>query len=360
MKTNTSTAILTLAVASLLLSACGGDEPRVEPQPETAFDLTTAVAEERQVVDSIEASGVVEAWRRVSPGTKVMGRIEEVRVREADRVRSGQLLAKLEDRDLRAAVDQARAGIAMAEAQGANAEAQYVRMVELESRGSATIKNLEDAVAARDLARASVAKAMADLAAAEAMLAYAEVRSPIDGWVVSRTVERGDMAVPGQAFFTIEDLGRVKVVVRVPETDVLGLTAGKPAEAEIDVLGEVFAVTIDRVVPSGDPASRTFAVELVLDNSDGRIKSGMFARARFARGERLAVSLPESALVRRGQLEGVFVVTDGRVALRWVKTGRADDGRVEVLSGLDSGERYVVSPPPGLHDGSLVREGSGA
>lgn len=359
MTAKTHTAIMILAAWTALLGACGGgDELASSPGLEVAVVLETAVAEEGPVADPIEASGVVKAWRQVSPGTKIMGRIEEVRVREADRVRGGQLLAKLEDRDLRAAVEQARAGIAMAEAQVANSAAQYARMVELQSRGSATAKNLEDATAARDLAEASLAKAQADLAAAEAMLAYAEVRSPIDGWVVERSVERGDMAVPGRAFFTIENLERVKVVVLVPETDVLGLAAGQPAEAEIDVLGQVFEATIDRVVPSGDPVSRTFAVELLLDNPEGRIRSGMFARARFDRGERLALSLPESAVVRRGQLEGVFVVSDGatpsRARLRWIKTGSERQDSVEILSGLEEGERYVVAPAAELADGAAV------
>jgi RND family efflux transporter MFP subunit len=344
-----------------LTSACGkGSETDAPPTAEEPLVLRTEVVEKRTVADAIEAAGVVEPWRRVSPGTKLMGRIDEVNVREADRVRRGQLLAKLEDRDLRAAVDQARAGIAMAEAQVANSTAQHERMSQLHGRGSATAKNLEDAVAARDLAVAQLAAARADLAAAEAALAYAEVRSPIDGWVVERHVERGDMAVPGRAFFTLEELERVKVTARVPERDVLELEAGKPAKIEIDVLDETLAATIDRVVPSGDPASRTFAVELVLDNPDGRIKSGMFARARFERGERQVVSVPESAMVRRGQLEGVFVVDAGRASLRWIKTGRIESGEVEVLSGLEPGERYVPAPPAGLRDGASVREGAGA
>lgn len=353
------TTMVVLAVSMMALSACGANDSQ-DRLPETAFDLETSLAEERLVADWIEASGVVEAWRQVSPGTKLMGRIDQLKVREADRVSRGQLLAKLEDRDLRAAVEQARAGIAMAEAQVVHTTAQHARMVELEGRGSATQKSLEDATVARQLAEASLARARADLSAAEAMLSYAEVRSPIDGWVVSRSVELGDMAVPGRAFFTIENLERVKVTVRVAEQDVLGLVAGQRAQAEIDVIDEVLEATIDRVVPAGDPASRTFVVELVLDNPEGRIKSGMFARARFARGERKALSVPEGAVVRRGQLEGIFVASEGRASLRWIKAGASHDGQVEVLSGLEPGERFVVAPPPGLHDGAPLTEESEA
>ena len=175
------------------------------------------------------------------------------------------------------------------------------------------------------------------------------------GWVVARRIEAGDMARPGEPLFTLEDLSRVKVNVRVPEAAVVGLAAG--AAARVEVLGREVAATVDRVVPAGDAATRTFSVKLVLDNPDGAFKSGMFARASFARGERSALRVGAEALVRRGQLEGLFIAgEDGRVHLRWVKTGETSAKRVEVLSGLAAGERYLPSPPPGLIDGAAYRE----
>lgn len=349
--------LVLLGPVLLSVVACGDGTGATPEDVGEAVRVETAAAELLAVADSIEASGAVEPWLRVSPGTKIMGRVSRVAVREADRVREGQLLATLEDSDLRAAVEQARAGVAMAEARLTNAEAQYRRMTELEGRGSATRKSLEDATSGYDVARASLAKAKADLAAAEVTLAYSEIRSPIDGWVVAKSFEEGDMAAPGRPFFTIEQLERVKVVVRVPESDLIGLASGQPAEVEIDVLRRSFAAEIDRVVPAGDPASRTFAVELILDNEDGAIKSGMFARARFSRGERQALAIPDAALVQRGQLEGVFVVEGERATLRWVKTGRSVDGTVEILSGLEAGETFVLRPPDQLRDGAVIEEG---
>jgi len=112
---------------------------------------------------------------------------------------------------------------------------------------------------------------------------------------------------------------------------------------------------VDRIIPAGDPASRTFEVDLVLDNPEGAIKSGMFARARFDRGTREALVVPEEALVTRGQLTGLYVVEAEQARLRWLKLGRSLDGGVEVLSGLEPGERYVVPVPAGLFDGATVR-----
>ena len=158
--------------------------------------------------------------------------------------------------------------------------------------------------------------------------------------------------------FVIEDVSRVKIVLTVPESGVVGLQAGDPARVSVPVLDEVWEAVVDRVHPSGDPRSRTFDVDLVLDNPERRLKTGMFARAALSRGTREGLFVPGSALIDRGALRGVFVVDDAdRGRLRWIRTGKTIDGRVEVLSGLRAGERYVAAPPPGFIDGTPVREG---
>jgi RND family efflux transporter MFP subunit len=288
-------------------------------------------------------------------GTKLLGRINEVFVREGDHVEKGQLLATLESRDLEAAVAQARASVTMAEASLENAEAQHQRMIDLHEQRSVTDKNLEDATAGFRVARASLEVARANLAAAEVMISYAEVHTPVSGWVISKLVESGDMSAPGAPMFVIEDLSRIKVTVTVPETEVASLEVGSSAEVFIDILGDKVAAKIDRVMPAGDRATRTFAVQLLLDNPDGAIKSGMFARVGFTHGNRSALVVPETSIVRRGQLEGILVVGSENVAhLRWVKLGRRFDTDVEVLSGLDAGDRYLISPPGTVGDGAPV------
>jgi RND family efflux transporter MFP subunit len=340
----------------LLVVGCG--EPAESPsvaQPGDTVVAPTAVAVEESVPLRVEATGSVEPWTRASPGTKIMARIETVPVREGDRVRRGELLARLEQADLRAAVHQADAARGMAEAELENATAQHRRMRELHSRGSATEKNLEDAEYRFRAATAGLQQAEANLEAARVMLGYAEIVSPIDGWIVAKHAEVGDMTAPGMPLFVVEDLSRVKVRLTVPETDVVALEVGDSGRVTIDVFRQEQTAEIIRIIPAGDPASRTFEVQMLLSNPEGRLKSGMFARALFEHGERTVLRVPASAVVERGQLNGLFVVDDqGRARLRWTRLGRNEDGRVEVLSGLTSGERYVVAPPPGLRDGRRV------
>ena len=347
-----STGII-LAVA---VAACSGAGERGVTVPVTGpVTVQTIVAAKQGLPRMTQATGSIEPWARVSPGTKLMGRLEDVRVREGDRVRKGDVLARLEDADLRAAVEQARAAVRMAEANLENAEAQHSRMTNLQKRGSITEKSFEDAVAAFRVAEAGLEQARANRVAADVALSYAELRAPMDGWVVRKMAETGDMITPGTPLLVIEDLSRVKVIFHVPETDVVGLKEGSPAEVSVDVLEEVYDAAVDRVMPSGDPASRTFRVQLILDNTEGQLRSGMFARARFLRGERQVLVIPTDSIVRRGGLDGVFVVEeDMRARLRWLKLGRAEGDVVEVLSGLEPGNRLVARPPAELADGRAV------
>lgn len=347
---------LALAAALLLSAGCGRKHEAAAPPAEPApVSAPVAVAEVAAAPATIEVTGTVEPIERVSPGTKIMGRVEKVLVREGDAVRAGQVLARLESRDLAASVEQARAGVAMAEAQLANAEAMHRRMTALAERGSATAKNLEDATAGYTMAQAGLQQARANLAAAQVMLGYAVVTTPISGFVTAKRIETGDMAAPGMPLFTIDDLSRVKIVAAVPEAQVVGLAEGGPATVKIDVLQTPVTATIERIVPAGDPMSRTFAVKLLLDNPGAAIKPGMYARVWFPAGTAPSLRVPRAAVVERGQLQGLWVLDDqGKARLRWVRLGAAVEDRVEILSGLSSGERYVTAPPAGIADGAPV------
>lgn len=346
-------------LALLSLVACGGpDEPPAEVQQEAEpVAVTVQTAAYGSVGDEMIATGGVEASRRAMPGTKIMGRVDRVPVEEGQRVGSGALLAALERRDLEAAVRQAEAAVASAEAQLANAKAQYARIQELEAKGSATRKNLEDATSAFQMSEAGVAQAEANLEAARVTLTYAVVRSPFDGWVVTKRVEGGDMVQPGAPLFVVEDLDPVKVVAQIPETEVSRFAPGDQVTVEVASVGAHTVGEIARLVPSGDPRSRTFQVDILLDNPDGVLKSGMFARVVLAeKGTRKGLFVPLSAVVSRGQLSGLFVVDESgdsaRARLRWVRLGGERGDAVEVISGLAEGERYVLDPPTGLVDGT--------
>jgi RND family efflux transporter MFP subunit len=189
--------------------------------------------------------------------------------------------------------------------------------------------------------------------AAQSYLAYSEVKAPFNGVVAERMVEVGDMAAPGRPLFVIEDTSKVKIEGQAPESLAAGLSVGDPVGVETG--GESFEAALFELLPAADPRSRTFTVRALMDNPGGRLRSGMFARLHLGGESRPVVTAPETAILRRGPLTGIFVVADDSTArLRWITLGRARGGVVEILSGLQAGERVVLHPESALEDGRPV------
>lgn len=351
----TSRAALALTLLAAALAACGGTAERhaIPPAPPVAARVETA--SDASWERSLEVAGSLAPFRRASPGTLLMGRVERVLRREGDRVAAGDVLAVVESREVSARVAQAEAGVTAARAMETSARLMKERMERLEPKGAATRRNVEDATAGYEAAAAALRAAEQQLAAARMYLAYSQVAAPLSGVVVERRVEAGDMAAPGMPLFVVEDTARMKVEAQVPESAAVGLKPGQPLEVRLDALDSTRPASLAEVLPSADPRSRTITIRAVLDNPDGAMRSGMFARVRLTAVASSALSVPEPAVVRRGPLTGVFVVDDGRVArLRWIAVGQSRAGRVEVLAGLSAGERYVAEVPSGLVDGQPV------
>ncbi len=348
-----------LLPAGLLAISCGGGHEVETGRSLPPLAAPVATVEEAPRSGSLEATAGIEPYRRATPGTVLMGRVESIHKREGDPVRAGDVLARIASGEVAARRAQAEAAVSAARALEENARRTRERVERLHARQTASDKNLEDAIAGHDAALAQLRAAEEGVRAASVYLDYAAVKAPFDGTVTRRNVETGDIAAPGMPLFVVEDLSRMKAVAEVPESAVAGLRAGAPAEVVVTSLANsVRTGVVDEILPAADPRSRTFTVRVVLDNADGTLRSGMFARLRLpedAGTKTAAVSVPESAVVRRGPLTGVFTVDDGGVArLRWVTLGAARDGSVEVLTGLAAGERIVTAPPADLEDGRAV------
>jgi RND family efflux transporter MFP subunit len=348
-----------LIPAGLLAISCGGGHEPRSTESLSPVAAPVATVAETPSSTALEATAGIEPYRRATPGTVLMGRVEAIQKREGDPVRAGDVLARIASGDVAARRAQAEAAVSAAGAMEENARRTRDRVERLHARQAASDKNLEDAVAGHAAALAQLRAAEEGVRAAAVYVDYAAVKAPFDGVVTRRNVEKGDMAAPGMPLFVVEDLARMKAVAEVPESAVAGLRTGAPAEVVVTSLGSaVRAGVVDEILPAADPRSRTFTVRIVLDNGDGALRSGMFARLRLpgdAGSSSAAVSVPEGAVVRRGPLTGVFTVDDGGVArLRWVTLGTARDGSIEVLTGLAAGERIVTAPPADLEDGRAV------
>jgi RND family efflux transporter MFP subunit len=270
---------------------------------------------------------------------KVPGRILEIAVKAGDTVTAGQVLAHLDERELQAKLNQARAAQAAAEAQAASAGADARRMQNLFDREAATRQMLDSTLAASRSAAARVAEARAAVVAAESVAGETVLRAPFGGAVVKRFMDPGDMALPGQPVLTLQSEQALRVEAAVPESCARLLKEGQELSARIGRATQ--PALIEEIAPAADPQTRTVLIKAALE-SRSNTQPGAFAWLEQACGHHSALLIPESAVSRAGQLESVRVVRDGQARLRHVRTGKAHEGLVEILSGLNEGDVVLL------------------
>lgn len=346
-----------VAIGASSLVACGGEEqlPTSELPP---VSVQTVKAKMQALADGLTYVGTVQPIDRVRLSTKIMGWIDRINFTEGDIVPKGAVLVNLRSQEIQAKQAQVEAAITEAEIHFKNAETNLQRIESLFSQKAATQKELDDTRAAFVSAKARRNTASEAKKEVDELLAYTELRAPFDGVVSRKMANVGDMANPGQPVIEVENVSKVKIVAKIPESDVRNLQVGSQAQVFIEAAqmdGNNISNKIDKIVPAGDPASRQFDIHIVMGNSSGFIKSGMFARVSTGGSSTMTLVVPQKAVFRRGQLEGLFVVdSENKAHLRWVRTGSKQQGMIEILSGLNPGERVVVESETKLLDGQPV------
>lgn len=370
-----------IVITAAGLAACGGaKEPARKAEALPSVSVQTVKLAEETVPEIYEATGTVRARVSSVVGARVMGYLREVRVQAGDTVQPGQVIAVIEAREIDSGLKQAEAAreearnalpevenaIAAARAQLDLAEATHRRMKSLFDQKSITQQEFDEAEARLRMARANhemalakraqleqkIRQAESGVAQAAAMKGYTEITAPFRGVVVERKAEPGMLAAPGMPIAVIEQSAGYRLEAAVEEARLGRIRPGMSVEVVLDALGAPQQGRVEEIVPALDPGSRSFTVKIAL--SGGLLRSGMFGRARFALGERKALLVPASAVVRQGQVEQVYVVENGAARARLVTTGAAHNGRLEALTGLRSGDAIVVAPPANLRDGSPV------
>ncbi len=354
-KAATAALVLTAAAAALLLSGCGGDQPEVRPAGREVRAQVVEV-QPQAVPDYLPATGHLESTQVVQVSTRMMGWVEKLHVDVGDRVDRGDPLIGIDDTDMQAKRAQVEAGISEAEAMLANARVMAERFRSLYEEKSVSKQQLDDVETQLKRAEAGLASARAMRREIEVQIGYLLIEAPIAGVVTRRMIEEGNMASPGHPLLTLEQNDRMKAIARVGERDIGSIAVGDSVIVEVTSLpGARYPTTIDKVVLTADPGSRTYDVEARVANPAGRLKSGMFARVLVPIAHRRTILVPPEGVIERGQLRGVWVVdADGVAGLRWVRLGRRFPGGYEVLSGLDAGERIVLRPEQPLVEGDRV------
>ncbi len=346
-----------LLIPVLGLMACGSDPEAPAPSTMEAIAVEAATAEATALPQMLRYTGTIQGARRVPLATKMMGTVTQLDVEAGDRVREGQTLVRVRSENVEAQKRQVEARLQEARAALRNAETNFERIRALRERESATEKEFDDAQTAYERAQAQVEALEGRLAEIDDMLAYATLESPIDGFVVEKRSEEGALAAPGQPLLVVETLDDLKAIVEVPEADINRFVTGDSVTVEVGAAGDVQRRgVVTQINQAGNYASRQFEVQVRLAREDtGALKSGMYAQVLYPADAERTLTVPAQALVARGQLTGLFAIEDSTALLRWIRTGRRHGDRVEVLSGLRPGDRYIADASRRILDGQPVR-----
>lgn len=302
----------------------------------------TATVEKKEIEDYLEWSGTVRSRKVAQVSPKVMAHILTIPVSPGDAVKANDVVATLDSRDLQAKVDQARSGLAAAEAQAAQAKAAYERMKSLFDKEAATQQQLEGAEAQAKATEAQVQQAKDAVKEAEVFLDEAQVKAPFDGVVVEKVAEPGSLAVPGRPIVVIQDPQRMRLEVQVPESCARKASVGMDVRVRIDGLEKEVGAKVDEVQPTADPQSRTFVIKAALPEMED-LRAGMFGRLIQDCGKKTVLLLPAAAVQRIGQIESVRVKGEkGTIRQQHIKTGKRYGEDLEVLSGLDEGDVVII------------------
>ncbi len=332
---------------------------------------TAAVAKvyPSQAFTLLNASGYVVAQRKAAVASKATGRLEWLGVEEGSTVRSGQVLARLENRDVVAAADQAAANLNSAKADLADAQQNYDRMQDLRAKGFIAQADFDAADTRLKRSKAALTAAEAALRAAQVNVEYTLIRAPFDAVVLTKDADVGDIVTPlgaaanaKAAVVTIADLGSLLVEADVSESNLQKVRMGEPCEIQLDALPDTrFRGTVHMIVPTADRSKATVLVKVRFIDNDSRILPEMSAKVAFLqrevrRDEKNPITAvnPEAVVTRKGK-SAVFLIKGERVTETPVTLGKKMGDMVEVVSGVKAGDKLALKPLDKLKDGTRIK-----
>ena len=336
--------------------------------------VETAAAQPRLFDSKLEAVGELQPHAAVDVMSRISGRLKEVRVQRGDPVSKGDLLAVVDDEDLRQQISRAEAAIAIARAGVSREQATYDNLVIQVERYQALhseqlisnqdLQNIESQLRASkaqlELAKAQVQQADASLSELKVQQDQTRVYSPLTGFVGTRYLDPGALVSASVPIVRVLDVSQVKTIVPVTERMINKVHVGMQAEISVDgAPGQEYGGRVKRISPFLDPDTRSADVEIEIANNRKDLKPGMFARVIIAAGAPTkALAIPRDALLTRGDEKGVFLLTSEQTTeYRRIEIGRIQGNFVEVLDGLGEGTQVVTSGAQKLNEGDKVRIG---
>lgn len=350
--------IIPILTFSFLIS-CGNDKKEIKTLEAIPVKMSGTV--ENTNSPFVTASGKIEAENSANVSTRMMGYVTKVHVKVGQKVGAGQLLVSINNTDLQAKKAQVDASILQATAGYNNAKKDYDRFVALFNQQSASQKELDDMTARFEMAKAGLEGAKQMRNEIMAQFNYANITAPFSGTITNTFIKEGDMANPGMPLVSVEGVSKLQVTAMVSESDISNIKNGMPVNVIIKSINKKVSGKVSEVSVSAKNTGGQYLVKVTLDKTENDILSGMFVNVQFpiekqteTTSKNEQVLVPETALVRQGQLTGVYTIANNTAILRWVRIGKTYGDKVEVLSGLNAAEPYIVSSEGKLFNGAKV------
>ncbi len=339
------------AIAALAVAAAFGATQAQRGSPVAATPaparntLPLATVELKEVADVYAADAVIEAVRAATVSAQISGNVTRYYVDAGDRVKRGQVLVRIDTRETDAQVAAGNAAVAQAQAQLAQAKLNYDRTAKLLDAKFVSQAALDKADADLKSAQAALEMAGANATQATTARSFADVRSPVDGVVTRRLAELGELAAPGKPLIEVHDPSALRAVASVPQFVLPRIANARSADIVLPLLGATLTATHVTVLPAADARllSTQVRADLPAEVPTGAVP-GTAAKVLLPTGTVRRLVIPADAVFRRSELTAAYVVTqDGRTQLRQIRVGEpSGNGLVEVLAGLDAGERVLV------------------
>jgi RND family efflux transporter MFP subunit len=335
-----------IALVLMVLWMAGSFEDKIKPGQESdraVYSGEIYTVDSSKVEQFEEVAGTLQSLQSSDISAQIMARVRKINVHAGDTVKHGDVLIELDNVDLRSRVNQAKENLKSLQAQFQQSKSHYQRTTRLFEKNSATQATLEQATSAYHSLRSQVSAARESLAEAENALGYSQIKATFSGRVIDHFVENGDMASPGMRLLTVYDPHALQVLAYIRESQALTLTMGQQLQARVDALQKTVSVTVAEMVSASEPGSRSFLIKSRIEY-DARLLPGMFVRLRIPLGNEPQILIPGHYVKRVGQLDVVWVVKEGHIERRFVRTDDTlgQNNLIRIITGLQEGEQLVV------------------
>ena len=348
---------LTLGVA-IFVSSCGEKKQQAATNDTPAISVEVHASTQNTDSAFLSTSGKIEAINSANISTRMMGYVDKIYVDMGEKVTKGQLLLSINNADVSAKLAQVNAGITEAQAAFNNTKKDFERYTTLFSEKSASQKELDDITANYEISKARLSAAKEMKNEVNAQLSYSNIRAPFSGVVTNKFLKAGDMANPGMPLLEVEAPGKYQIMAMVPESEILGIKNDSQVTVLIKALDKEVKGNVTEVSTSAKNTGGQYMVKVVLAETDMILLSGMYATVQFPVERKEAASailIPLDAIVEKGQLSGVYTVSESNTALlRWLRLGRTVGNEVEVLSGLSADVSYIIKAEGKLYNGVRI------